>query len=62
MNLSTKKAQTYRHEEQIVVSKGEGSEGGMDCEFGIIMETIIYKMDKQQGPTVLAQGTIFNIL
>ena len=36
MNLSTKETQTHRHEEQIVVSKGEGSKGGMDCEFGII--------------------------
>ena len=39
-----------------------GVREGWTVSLGLSMETIIYKMDKQQGPTVLAQGTIFNIL
>ena len=60
MNLSTKMTQTHRHEEQTVVSKGLRE--GWTVSLGLSVETVIYKMDKQQGPTDLAQGTIFNIL
>ena len=51
MNISTKQKQAHR--EQIVVAKGErgwGREG-----LGVWdqkMQTVLYRMDKQQGPTV----------
>ena len=53
MNLSTKQKQTPRHRKQTVVAKGEG-EWGKD---GVGVwdqqkQTITYRMDKQQGPTV----------
>ena len=34
-NLSTKQQQTRRHENRLVVAKGEGGENGMDWEFGV---------------------------
>ena len=62
INLSTKQRQkqTHRHRDRLVVAKGGGGDG-----LGVWdqqMQIIIYRMDKQQGPTVLAQGTIFSIL
>ena len=39
-------------ENRLVVAKGEGDGRKMDWEFGIKMQTIIYRMDKQQGLTV----------
>ena len=50
MNISTKQKQTHRHREQTVVAKGLGREG-----LGVWdqqMQTSVYRMDKQQGPTV----------
>ena len=36
-----------------MVTKGEGSEGGIDWKFGIDMNKLLYlKMANQQGPTV----------
>ena len=31
-------------------------------EFGIDLYTVIFKMDNQQGPTCIAQGTLFNVM
>jgi len=44
MNFSTQQKQTQRHREQIwfVVAKGEGTSGGMDCEFGISRCKLLY--------------------
>ena len=37
----------------------EGVWGGMDWEFGVSrMQSIMCRMDKQQGPTVLAQYSV----
>ena len=51
MNTSKKQKQTHRHKEQTYGCQGgEGREG-----LGVWdqqMQTIIYRMDKQQGPTV----------
>ena len=53
MNLSTKQKQTHRHREQTC-----GYQGGGEWErdgLGVWdqqMQTIIHKMEKQQGPTV----------
>ena len=53
MNLSTKHKQTHRHREQTCGCQGEGGWGrnGLAV-WDQQMQTIIYKMDKQQGPTV----------
>ena len=45
MNLSTKQKQTHRHSEQTGCCQGGG---GVNWQ----MQTIIYRMDNQQGPTV----------
>ena len=48
-----------------MVAKGEGVLGRVGLGvWGQQMQTIIYRMDKQQGPTVvpISQRTIFNIL
>ena len=46
-NLSMKQKQTPRHREQTGGCQGVGVGGG-----GIQRQTIIYRKDKQQGPTV----------
>ena len=53
MNLSMKQKQNYRHREQTGGCQGEGGwerdrQGVWDQQ----MQTIIYRTDKQQGPTV----------
>ena len=52
MNIAMKQKQTHRHREQLVVAKGEGGGGGKNWEFGISRYKLVYRMDKQQGPTV----------
>ena len=52
-NLSTKQKQTHRHREQTYGCQGGGKigregVGGWDQQ----MQSIIYRIDKQQGPTV----------
>ena len=53
MNLSAKQKQTHRHKEQTC-----GCQGGREWErdgLGVWdwqMQTVIQRMDKQQGPTV----------
>ena len=50
LNLSTRQKQSHRHREQTCEQSGEGKDGlGV---WGWQMQTIIYRMDKQQGPTV----------
>ena len=52
MNLLTEQKQTYRHRKQTWLPKEKG--GGRD-KLGIWelhIHTNIYKIDKQQGPTV----------
>ena len=46
MNLSTKQKQTHSNAEQICVCQGGGKGSGMAWEFGV-MQTIIFRMDKQ---------------
>ena len=50
MNLSMKQKQTHRHREQTGGCKG-GVGGGLGV-WDYQMQTIIYRMDEQQGPTV----------
>ena len=50
LNLSTRQKQSHRHREQTCncEQSGEGKDG-----LGVLgwqMQTIIYRMDKQQGP------------
>ena len=53
MNLSTKQEQTHRHRGQTCGCQGDGVGGGMEWEvWGKQMSAFIYRMDKQQGPTV----------
>ena len=64
VHTPTEQKQTHRRTEQICGSQG-GREVGEDglgiCD--LQMQTITYRMDKQQGLTVyITQGTIFNIL
>ena len=49
MNFSTKQKQTHR-----VVAKRDQGWGRVDWEFGVsrCKQTVIYRMDIQQGPTV----------
>ena len=53
MNLSTEQKQTHRHKEQTCGCRREGGQGrdGLGV-WGQQMQTIIYRMDKQQGPMV----------
>ena len=53
MNLFTKKKQTHRHREQIYGHQ-RGKEGERDKlgVWGQQMQTITFRMDTQQGPTV----------
>ena len=53
MNLSTKQKQTHRHREQTCGCQWEGGwrRDGLGV-WGWQMQTIIYRMDTQQGPTV----------
>ena len=50
VNLSAKQKQTHRQRTVLWLwgGKGEGRTGTL----GLEMQTIIYRMDKQQGPTV----------
>ena len=53
MNLSVKQNQTHRHRAQTCSCQGErgwGRDGRGVWDWQI--QTIIYRMDKQQGPTV----------
>ena len=53
-NLSTKKKQTHRHREQTCGSQA-GDAVGRRHRLGVCnqqIQTITYKVDKQQGPTV----------
>ena len=46
-----------------MVTKGKGGEEGINWEFGInSYKSTICKIYKEQGPTVIAQGTISNDL
>ena len=50
MNISTKQKQTHRHRNRLEVGRvGWGDGEGV---WGQQMQTIIYRMDKQQGPPV----------
>ena len=54
MDRSTKKKQTHGHREPPCGCQGVGREQlGV---WGWQMQTIIYRMDKQQGPTVYSTG------
>ena len=53
MNLSTKQKQTHRHREQTCGCQGGG--GRERVGLGVWdqqMQTIIYRMDKKQGPII----------
>ena len=51
MNLSAKQKQTHKHKEQICGCQGGMGEGWIGS-LGLQMQTVPYRMDKQQGPTV----------
>ena len=51
VNLPTKKKQTHRHREEICGCQGEGVTVGLRvCDWP--KSDLIYRMDKQQAPTV----------
>ena len=50
MNISTKQKQTQRHREQTCGWQGRGGKEGLRV-WDQQMQTIIHRMDKQQGPT-----------
>ena len=54
MNLSTKQKQNHRHREQTCGFRGLGGEEreGWSGSLGLADATSIYRMDKQQDPTV----------
>ena len=53
MNLSTKQKQTHRYRDQTCGCQGGGGRerGGLGI-WGWQMQTITFRMDKQQGPAV----------
>ena len=59
MNLCRKQQQTHRRREQ---KGGEGREGGGLRGQGKQTQTIIYRMDKQQGPRVCGAGNYIQYL
>ena len=54
INLSMKQKHTHGHREQTCGCQGGGGGGGMVWEVGVSRCKLlyIYRMDKQQGPTV----------
>ena len=52
MKLSTKQNRLTDIENRLVVAKGEGFGEGVDRKAGVIRRKLLYRMDKQQGPTV----------
>ena len=50
MNLSTAQKQTHRQGDQSLVAKGEGE--GEQIRRSGLTDTIVYKIDKQQGATL----------
>ena len=52
MNLSMKQKLTHRHREQTGGCQGGGDGRGLDWEFRNSRCNLVYRMDKQQGPTV----------
>ena len=62
MSLSMKQNRLTHTENTSVVAKGMWGIGrDMDWEFGISRYKFIYRMDKEQSPYCVAQGTMFNI-
>ena len=51
MNLFKKQDQTTDMENKLMVTKQE-RKGGINQEFGVNRYTLLYKIDKQQEPTV----------
>ena len=51
MNLSTKQKQTHRHREQTCGCQVEAGREGLGV-WDWQRQTFIYRMDRQQGPTV----------
>ena len=59
MNLPMKQKQTHRHREQTCGCQGEGGVGGDGLRiWDQQMQTIIYRVDKQQGPTYSTRNYI----
>ena len=52
MNLFTKQKQTHRHRKQTYGYQRGNMGGGINQEFWNNIYTLVYKVDKQQGPTV----------
>ena len=53
MNLFSKQKETHRHRKQTYGYQSEkGDGGGINQEFGVNRYTLLYKIDKQQEPTV----------
>ena len=63
MSSSSKEKQTHRRKEQMYGCHGGGRVGeGRAGSLGLADQTIIYRMDKQQSPSVYSTGNAFNIL
>ena len=52
MNLPMKQKQTHRHRKQTCGCQGWGGGRAKDWEFGTSGCKLLYRKDKQQGPTV----------
>ena len=63
VSRSTKHKQIHRHRKQTCfnICRGGGGEGWTGSLFGAGRCKLLH-LDKQQGPTVIAQGTISNLL
>ena len=63
MNLSMKQKQTHKHREYVVVAKREEEwrRNGLGI-WGSQMQTITYRMDKQQGLTLYSTGNYILVI
>ena len=58
MNLSTKQKQTHKHTEQTCGCQGGGGKGDRLGVWGQQRQAIIFRMNKQQGPTAQPKDVI----
>ena len=58
MNLPIKQKQNHGHREQLLVAKRDEAGEGWSGRSGLADRVSIYRMDKQQGPTIYTEDYI----
>ena len=62
VNLPMKQKQNHGHREQLLVAKGSGVGGGMECEVGASRCKVLYTEWINNKALLYTQRTIFSIL